>query len=77
MYSTVPSSAPGKGPSELEESEVEGASSLCKDWRLESGQNIVIGVKGKSLLQAAADHRRGVRRTLVEVLDARHCYRKT
>ena len=77
MYSTVPSLAPGKGPSELEESEVEGASSLCKDWRLESGQNIVIGVKGKSLLQAAADHQRSNRRTFIGVFEAHLCYRKT
>ena len=35
MYSTVPLSAPGKGPSELEESEEEGTALLCKDWRLE------------------------------------------
>ena len=49
MYSTVPSSAPGKGPSELEESEEEGASSLCKDWRLEPSQNMVIGGKEERL----------------------------
>ena len=45
MYSTMPSSAPGEGPSKLEESEEEGASSLCKDWRLEPGQNVTIGDK--------------------------------
>ena len=49
MYSTVPSSAPGKGPSELEESEEEGASSLCKGWRLEPSKNMVIGGKEERL----------------------------
>jgi hypothetical protein len=49
MYSTVPSSAPGKGPSELEESEEEGASSLCKDWRLVLGQSIMIGDKRRGV----------------------------
>jgi hypothetical protein len=77
MYSTVLSSVPRKGPSELEESEEEGASSLCKDWGLEPSQNMMIGVKGRSLPQAAADRRRGVGRTLIVALGARHCYRKT
>jgi hypothetical protein len=49
MYSTVPSSALEKGPSELEESEEEGAASLCKDWRLEPSQNLVIGGKEERL----------------------------
>ena len=49
MYSTVPSSAPGKGPTKLEESEEEGASSLCKDWRLVSGQSIMIGDKRRGV----------------------------
>ena len=49
MYSTVPSSAPGKGPSELEESEEEGVSSLCKDWGLEPNQNVVIWGEEKKL----------------------------
>ena len=49
MYSTVPLSAPGKGPSELEESEEEGTALLCKDWRLEPNRNMVIGGKGKKL----------------------------
>ena len=49
MYSTVPSFALGKGTSELEESEEEGASSLCKDWRLEPSKNMVIGGKEERL----------------------------
>ena len=36
-------------PSKLEESEEEGASSLCKDWRLEPSQNMVIGDKEERL----------------------------
>ena len=50
MYSLVPSGTPGQGdPSESEESEEEEASSLCKDWRLELSQNLVIGGKGEKL----------------------------
>jgi len=33
-------------------------------------------LKGWSLPQTAADHRRSVRRTFIGALDARHCYRK-
>ena len=50
MYSLVLSGTPGKGgPSESEESEEEEASSLCKDWRLEPSQNVVIGDKEEKL----------------------------
>jgi len=50
MYSLVLSGTLGKGaPSKSEESEEEEASSLCKDWRLELSQNLVIGGKGEKL----------------------------
>ena len=50
MYSLVLSGTPGKrGPSESEESELEEVSSLCKDWRLEPSQNMVIGDKEERL----------------------------
>ena len=62
MYSTVPSSAPGKGPSELKESEEEGASSLCKDWRLELSQNLVIGGKGEKLTPSDGGSPEGCRK---------------
>ena len=50
MNSLVLSGTLGKGgPSESEESEGGGASLLCKDWRLELSQNLVIGGKGEKL----------------------------
>ena len=50
MYSLVLSGTPGKGGlSEPEEFKEEEASSLCKDWRLELSQNLVIGGKGEKL----------------------------
>ena len=62
MYSTVPSSAPGKGPSELEESEEEGASLLRKDWRLEPDQNVVIGGKEEKLTPSGGGSPKGRRK---------------
>ena len=50
MNSLVLSGTPGKGgPSESEESKEEVTSSLCKNWRLESSQNMVIGGKEEKL----------------------------
>ena len=50
MNSLVLSGTPGKGgPSESEESEEDEASLLCKDCRLESSKNMVIGEKRREL----------------------------
>ena len=50
MYSLVLLGTLGKGgPSESEESEEGGASSLCKDWGSEPSKNMVIKDKRREL----------------------------
>ena len=46
-----------------------GGRSGTKTWQFK--------IEEEDLLQTAADHWRGVRGTLIGVLEARHCYRKT
>ena len=68
MNSLVLSGTPGKGgPSELEESEEEEASSLCKDWRLKPSQSVVIEGKEEKLTPSYGgspeEHRKDPRRS--------------
>ena len=82
MYSLLLSGTPGKGgPYELEEPEE--ASSLyrkeAEKLEIEVEQNHgnpKTELRG-GLLHTATDRRRGIGGTLIGVLGARHCYRKT
>ena len=81
MYSLVSSGTLGKGgPSESEESEEGGASSLHKVGEIEDQNQMILGSSGKGrkiLLPAAADSRRIVGAAFAGALDAGHCYRES